>query len=478
MSSTAQNLASSRIAALLDENSFVEIGAAVTARATDFNMNNTDTPSDGVVTGYGVINDSLVYVYSQDASVLGGSLGEMHAKKITRIYDMAMKMGAPVIGLIDCAGLRLQEASDALNAFGELYLKQSLASGVVPQITAVFGNCGGGMAVASAMSDFTFMESKNGKLFVNSPNALAGNDASKCDTSAAKFQSEEVGIVDVVAEEAELIAQIRELVSMLPANNEDDLSYADCEDDLNRVCADLEASAADPAIALPMISDDGVFFETKAEYGKDMVTGFIKLNGTTVGAVANRSTLYDEEGNAVEQFNAEISARGCEKAASFVKFCDAFNIPVLTLTNAAGFKATKCTEKKIAKAAAALTAAFAEADVPKVNVITGKAFGSAYVTMNSKGLGADMVYAWPNAQIGMMDAKLAVKVMYPEADAKELREKAAAYAELQNSVASAAKRGYVDTVIDAQDTRKYVIGAFEMLFTKREDRPGKKHGTV
>ena len=478
MSSTAQNLASSRIAALLDENSFVEIGAAVTARATDFNMNNTDTPSDGVVTGYGVINDSLVYVYSQDASVLGGSMGEMHAKKITRIYYMAMKMGAPVIGLIDCAGLRLQEASDALNAFGELYLKQSLASGVVPQITAVFGNCGGGMAVASAMSDFTFMESKNGKLFVNSPNALAGNDASKCDTSAAKFQSEEVGIVDVVAEEAELIAQIRELVSMLPANNEDDLSYADCEDDLNRVCADLEASAADPAIALPMISDDGVFFETKAEYGKDMVTGFIKLNGTTVGAVANRSTLYDEEGNAVEQFNAEISARGCEKAASFVKFCDAFNIPVLTLTNAAGFKATKCTEKKIAKAAAALTAAFAEADVPKVNVITGKAFGSAYVTMNSKGLGADMVYAWPNAQIGMMDAKLAVKVMYPEADAKELREKAAAYAELQNSVASAAKRGYVDTVIDAQDTRKYVIGAFEMLFTKREDRPGKKHGTV
>lgn len=478
MSSTAQNLASSRIAALLDENSFVEIGAAVTARATDFNMNNTDTPSDGVITGYGVINDSLVYVYSQDASVLGGSMGEMHAKKISRIYDMAMKMGAPVIGLVDCAGLRLQEASDALNAFGELYMKQALASGVVPQITAVFGNCGGGMTVASAMSDFTFMESKKAKLFVNAPNALAGNDGSKCDTACAKFQSEEVGIVDVVAEETELIAQIRELVSMLPANNEDDLSYTDCEDDLNRVCADLEASAADPAIALPMISDDGVFFETKAEYGKDMVTGFIKLNGTTVGAVANRSTLYDEDGNAVEQFNAEMSARGCEKAASFVKFCDAFNIPVLTLTNAAGFKATKCTEKKIAKAAAALTAAFAEADVPKVNVVTGKAFGSAYVTMNSKGLGADIVYAWPNAQIGMMDAKMAVKVMYPEADAKELREKAAAYAELQNSVASAAKRGYVDTVIDAQDTRKYVIGAFEMLFTKREDRPGKKHGTV
>lgn len=478
MSNTAQTLASGRISALLDENSFVEIGAAVTARATDFNMNNTDTPSDGVITGYGVINGSLVYVYSQDASVLGGSMGEMHAKKIARIYDMAMKMGAPVIGLVDCAGLRLQEASDALNAFGELYLKQAMASGVVPQITAVFGNCGGGMAVASAMSDFTFMESKKAKLFVNSPNALEGNEVSKCDTASAAFQSEETGVIDVVAEETELIAQIRELVSLLPANNEDDLSYMDCDDDLNRVCADLEASAADPAIALSMISDSGIFFETKAMYAKDMVTGFIKLNGSTVGAVANRTVLYDEEGNKVEEFKAELSARGCEKAAKFVEFCDAFNIPVLTLTNAAGFKASKCTEKKIAKAAAALTYAFANATVPKVNVVTGKAYGSAYVIMNSKGLGADFVYAWPNAEIGMMDAKLAAKIMYAGAGAAELKEKAAAYAELQNNVASAAKRGYVDTVIDAQDTRKYVIGAFEMLFTKREDRPSKKHGSV
>lgn len=478
MSSTAQSSARSRIQALLDENSFVEIGAAVTARTTDFNMNNTDTPSDGVVTGYGVIDGSLVYVYSQDASVLGGSMGEMHAKKITRIYDMAMKMGAPVVGLVDCAGLRLQEATDALQAFGELYLKQAMASGVIPQITAVFGNCGGGMAVASAMSDFTFMESRKAKLFVNSPNALKGNDASKCDTASAAFQSEEAGIVDVVAEEAELIAKIRELISLIPANNEDDLSYMDCDDDLNRVCADLENAAADPAVALPMISDGGIFFETKADYGKDMVTGFIKLNGNTVGAVANRTALYDEEGNLVQEFAPELSARGCEKAAKFVKFCDAFEIPVLTLTNAAGYKAVVCSEKRMAKAAAALTSAFAEASVPKVNVVTGKAFGSAYVTMNSKGLGADFVYAWPKAQIGMMDAKLAVKVMYPEAGAEELKEKEKEYAGLQNSVDSAAKRGYVDTVIEPQDTRKYVIGAFEMLFTKREDRPAKKHGTV
>lgn len=405
-------------------------------------------------------------------------MGEMHAKKIVRIYDMAMKMGAPVIGLIDCAGLRLQEASDALNAFGELYLKQTMASGVVPQITAVFGNCGGGMAVASAMSDFTFMESKKARLFVNSPNALEGNELSKCDTASAAFQSEEAGIVDVVAEESELLVQIRELVSLLPANNEDDLSYMDCEDDLNRVCTELEISAGDPAIALPMISDSGIFFETKADYAKDMVTGFIKLNGVTVGTVANRTVLYDTEGNKSEEFKAELSARGCDKAARFVKFCDAFNIPVLTLTNASGFKASKCTEKKIAKAAAALTYAFANASVPKVNVVTEKAYGSAYVIMNSKGLGADFVYAWPKAEIGMMDAKLAAKIMYADTDAKEQKEKAAEYADLQNNVASAAKRGYVDTVIEAQDTRKYVIGAFEMLFTKREERPVKKHGTV
>ena len=194
--------------------------------------------------------------------------------------------------------------------------------------------------------------------------------------------------------------------------------------------------------------------------------------------MANRTVLYDEEGKAAEEFKPELSAKGCEKAAKFVKFCDAFNIPVLTLTNASGFKASKCTEKKIAKAAAALTYAFADASVPKVNVVTGKAYGSAYVTMNSKGLGADFVYAWPKAEIGMMEAKLAAKIMYAGADAAELKEKAAAYAELQNNAASAAKRGYVDTVIDAQDTRKYVIGAFEMLFTKREERPDKKHGTV
>ena len=225
MSNTAQNLASTRIASLLDENSFVEIGGYVTARNTDFNMQQTETPGDGVVTGYGVIDGHLVYVYSQDASVLGGTIGEMHAKKIAGLYDMAMKMGAPVIGLLDCAGLRLQEATDALNAFGEIYLKQTMASGVIPQITAIFGRCGGGLALVPALTDFTFMEGKKAELFVNSPNALDGNNKDKCDTASAKFQSEEAGLVDFIGTQDEILAGIRELVAMLPANNEDDMSY-------------------------------------------------------------------------------------------------------------------------------------------------------------------------------------------------------------------------------------------------------------
>ncbi|MBR6518112.1 MAG: carboxyl transferase, partial [Oscillospiraceae bacterium] len=247
---------------------------------------------------------------------------------------------------------------------------------------------------------------------------------------------------------------------------------------LNRACAGIENAVEDTAIALANISDDNILFETKREYAKDMVTGFIRLNGMTVGAVANRSKVYDEEANVVAEFDGSLSVRGAKKAAEFVEFCDAFNIPVLTLTNVSGFAATKCAEKELAKAVAKLTYAFANATVPKVNVIIGKAFGSAYVAMNSKSIGADIVYAWPSAEIGMMEANLAAKIMYADADAATQREKAAEYKELQSSPLSAARRGYVDTIIQPVDTRKYVIGAFEMLFTKREDRPSKKHGTV
>ena len=473
-----ENSASRRIATLLDEGSFVEIGGAVTARSTTFNLQEKAAPSDGVITGYGVIDGNLVYVYSQDADVLGGALGEMHAKKIARIYDMAMKMGAPVIGLIDCAGLRLQEATDALEAFGSLYHKQALASGVIPQVTAIFGMCGGGLAVVPGLTDFTFMEAKDGKLFVNSPNALEGNEISKCNTASAEYQSKTAGLVDGIGAEEEILGQIRDLVCMLPANNEDDMSYEECTDDLNRICADIANASEDTVIALAQIADNQILVETKKDYAKEMVTGFIRLNGMTVGVVANRSKVYNAEAEVEAEFDSVLTVDGCKKATDFVNFCDAFSIPVLTLTNVTGFAATVESEKNMASAVAKLTYAFANATVPKVNVIVGKAFGSAYVSMNSKSIGADLVYAWPTAEIGMMDAKLAAQIMYADADAETLNEKAAEYKELQSSPNSAAARGYVDAIIEPADTRKYVIGAFEMLFTKREDRPAKKHGTV
>ena len=477
MSTTSK--ASQRIAALLDDNSFVEIGGLVTARATDFNLKPNETPSDGCITGYGVINGNLVYVYSQDASVLNGTIGEMHAKKITNLYDLAMKTGAPVIGLIESAGLRLQEATDALAAFGEIYLKQTMASGVIPQITAVFGTCGGGLGLFPTMTDFTFMEEKNAKLFVNAPNALDGNVITKCDSSSAKFQAEESGIVDVVADEATILEKVRELVSFLPANNEDDASFLeDCTDDLNRVNPEIAGCVGDTSVALSILADDNNFFEVKSGYAKNMVTGFLRLDGVTVGAVANRSEICDEEGKVAEKLDAVLTAEGCEKAAEFVNFCDAFGIPVLTLTNVKGYEATLASEKTIAKAAAKLTYAFANATVPKVNVVIGKALGTAYVVMNSKAIGAYITMAWPDAQIGAMDGKLAAKIMYDGQGADVINEKAAEYEALTLNVTSAAKRGYVDQIVNAADTRKYVIGAFEMLFTKSEDRPAKKHGTV
>lgn len=475
MSNTSQ--ASVRIKSLLDENSFVEIGGLITARATDFNMEPKETPADGVITGYGLIDGNLVYVYSQDASVLGGSIGEMHAKKIVNLYDFALKMGAPVIGLLDSAGLRLQEATDALNGFGEIYRKQALASGVIPQITAVFGSCGGGLALFPTMTDFTFMEGKKARLFVNSPNALDGNVESKNDTASAKFQSAESGIVDVVADEADMFVKIRQLVAMLPANNEENGSYDECADDLNRAGTGLANCVGDTAAALAQISDNNIYFEMKADYAEEMTVGFIRLNGMTVGAVANRTEVTGADGKAVK-FDAVLTPDGCMKAAEFIGFCDAFDIPVLSLTNVKGFAATIEAEKEIAKASAKLTYAFANATVPKVNVIIGQAYGSAYVTMNSKAIGADLTLAWDGASIGMMDAQLAAKIMYDGKGAEVIGEKAAAYKELQTSAASAARRGYVDQIISPDDTRKYVIGAFEMLFTKREEHPNKKHGTV
>lgn len=464
-----------RIEHLLDGASFVEIGGYVTSRSTDFNLNPQETPGDGVITGYGVIDGNLVYVYSQDVKVLGGSIGEMNAKKITNIYDLAMKVGAPVIGMIDCAGLRLQEAVDALSGFGTVFAKQALASGVIPQLTAIFGTCGGGSALIPTLTDITVLEKEKGRLFVNSPNALEGNKVSALDTANASFQGENNSQIDIVAEgEEEVISYLRKLVTILPACFDDDASYEECNDDLNRIIPELNDLAHDARSIFSHISDDNFFLELKKEYAKDMVIGFARLNGVTVGCIGNQAA----------ESKGVLTTKGANKAAEFVDFCDAFNIPILTITNTTGFKATIHEEKTIAKASAKLTYAYANAIVPKVTLVTGDAFGTAYIAMNSKSIGADIVYAWPNARIGMMDPEQAVRIMYADEISRAedkmafIAEKTACYDELQSSALSAARRGYVDDIIEPDATRKRVIAAMEMLFTKREDRPAKRHGTV
>jgi len=466
-----------RIASLVDENSFVEIGAGITKRSTDFNMQEKSVPADGVITGYGLVQNTPVYIYSQDASALNGTVGEMHAKKIAHIYEMAVKTGVPIIGLIDCAGMRLQESTDALAGFGEIYRVKTEASGIIPQISAVFGNCGGGVAVLTAMSDFTFMEAKNGRLFVNSPNTLEGNYTEKLDTASAEFQSTASNVDVVIEGEAEILGSIRELISILPENNNDTAFSEECMDDLNRTVPDFAAEVPDPAFALEDLSDNHFFFELKQGYAEEMVTGFICFDGMTVGAVANRTAIFDEKGETIKKFDGRLTTAGCEKAADFIQKCDAFNIPVLSLTNTEGYATSVAEEKTIAKAAAKLTAAFVSAEVPKVNLIVGKAYGSAYITMNSKHLGADMVFALPNAEIGMMDAQVAAKIMY-SGDAKaNLAEKASQFA-ARTSTDAAAARGYIDSIIKPEAARKQLLYAFEMLYSKSEYPIGKKHGTI
>jgi acetyl-CoA carboxylase carboxyltransferase component len=328
------------------------------------------------------------------------------------------------------------------------------------------------------MTDFTFMEEKAAKLFVNSPNALCGNYEEKNDTASAVFQADEAGNVDIVANEDEIYGEIRTLVSLLPSCNEEFGMVTECTDDLNREVSDIANCTGDTSIALSLIADDNSYFEVKAGFGKQITTGFIRLNGQTVGCVANRCEGYDDEGNKAWDADTILTVDAASKAADFVNFCDSFDIPVLTLTNVTGFDADLESEKRMAKAVSKLAFSFANATVPKVNLVVGKAFGTAGVVMNSKSLGCDITLALDSAKIGMMDANLAAKVIFDGKGPDAVAEGAKEYDKLQNSVDSAARRGYVDRVIAAADTRKYVISAFEMLYTKREDRPSRKHGTV
>lgn len=464
MSNVKKSPALERIEQVLDEHSFVEIGALVQSRNTDFDLMDQQETSDGVITGHGLVDGKLVFIYSQDATVVNGTIGEMHGKKIASIYDMAMKMGAPIIGLIDCGGVRLQESVDALEAIGVLYQKSVEASGVVPQVMGVFGNCGGGLSVLAGLSDFVYMEEK-ANMYFHSPDALPGNRKDVLDTASAEFQGNESGIVDSIGSTSEILADIRKCVNFLPGSNREDGAVAECFDDLNRGCEGLEQKRGDIISFVQEIADDKLFLETKKGFAQDMITGFVKLNGVTIGVVANQKK---EEG---------LTVLGCEKAAQFVQFCDAFEIPVLSMVNVSGYEASVAGEKGLAKAVAKLTFAFGNATVPKISLLLEKAYGSAYIVMNSKSLGADLVFAYPDTEVGTMEANLAAKIMYPTLAGEELNKKALEYHNMQSGAEVAAKRGYVDRILSFVDTRKYLIAGFEMLYSKRMDTPYKKHGT-
>lgn len=444
MSNYAKTKAIERIENLLDENSFVEIGALVEARSTDFNIDETNTPSDGVVTGYGQIDGQLVFVYSQDPDVLGGSIGEMHAKKIVNIYEKAIDVGAPVIGLIDSSGLRLQESVDALEAFGQIYYMQSYASGVIPQISIILGSCGGGLSVVAKLSDFTFMEKSNAKLFVNSPNAIDENKTVK--SASAEFQAK-AGNVDFILDESQIYQEARRLVSTLPPNAFERAVDYESEDDLNR---GVNVEGKEPLEFATEISDNGFVIECKREFSDDIFTGLIKLSGIIIGVIGNK-TCDDEH---------KFTSEGLKKASEFVNTCNVFRIPILTITNVSGFTTTFDTEKNGVSEMASLVYAFASCEVPKVNIIVGEATGSAYPIMNSKALDADMVFAYPTSKVSVMDSEKAAEIIYGD------KSKASSYEDVQNNINAVASRGYVDNIIYPIDTRKYLISAFDMLFTK------------
>lgn len=469
-----------RILQLLDEGTFVETDAHVVSRAQELAADKV--AGDGAITGYGTIDGRLTYVSAQDSAFLGGALGEMQAKKIADIVDMAVKMGAPYVGMIDCSGARIQEGLDALNGFGKIMSSMSAASGVIPQIMAVMGPCPAGMSFVAAMADFVFM-TESAEMSVNGAELIkaAGDlNATAKTVGGIEINAEKNGMAHFTEkDDAACISNIKKLLSILPDNNLSGAPRAECADDLNRFCDSLGSLTAaedyDIKTVINTIADDQNFIEVHAAYAKNMVCGFVRLNGATVGVAANQNA--EKEG--------QLSVKACTKAAGFVRFCDSFNIPILTLTDTAGFVPCLCEEKQgLAKAVGKMVYAFTEASVPKVNVVINKAYGSAYVAMNSKSIGADFSYAWSGSDIAPLDPVTCASVLYHDEIAASgdqavcRREKAEEYRKAYATPVNAAAKGYIDDIIEPGATRARVISAFEMLSSKRAAGPARKHGNI
>lgn len=475
-----------RIEAFLDPGTFTELDAFVEHRATELGMDEVDAPGEGVVIGYGTVNGRLVYLFAQDFTVIGGSLGEMHAAKICKAMDMAMKVGCPCIGINDSGGARIQEGVDALYGYGNIFYRNTLASGVIPQISVIMGPCAGGAVYSPALTDFTVMVDKTSNMFITGPQvikAVTGEDVSAEALGGATVHSEVSGCASLMfADEQATIAGVKKLLSYLPQNNIEDAPLCQTADDVARACSDLADIIPDSANkpydirdVISRVFDDGDYFEIQPLYAKNIVTCFARLGGRSVGVIANQPKVLA----GVLDINAS------DKASRFIRFCDSFNLPIITLTDTAGYLPGVGQEHGgVIRHGAKLLYAYSEASVPKINVILRKAYGGAYIAMCSRHLGADQVFAWPSAEIAVMGPEGAANIIFKK-DIDEASDPAAArkdkIQEYKDSFANpykAAARGYVDDVIDPATTRSRLASALTMLLGKREARPAKKHGNT
>jgi len=475
-----------RILALMDEGSFVEIDAFVKHRCTEFGMDEVEAPGEGVVTGYGTVDGRLTYVYAQDFTVIGGSLGEMHAKKICKVMDMAIKMGAPIIGMNDSGGARIQEGINALAGFGDIFYRNTKASGVIPQISVIMGPCAGGAVYSPALTDFVFMVENTSQMFITGPQvikAVTGEEVTLEELGGANAQAEKSGVAHFTsASDEECIQKIRKLLSYLPSNNLEEAPFDAPTDEINRLSEKLTSIVPDDANkaydvkeVIREVVDNADFFEIMEKFAKNIVIGFAKMNGQTIGVVANQPA----------QKAGALDVDASDKAARFIRFCDCFNIPLVTFTDIPGYLPGVSQEHNgIIRHGAKLLYAYSEATVPKINVITRKAYGGAYIAMSSKHLGADMVMAWPTAEIAVMGPDGAANIIFKDeiknsADPITTRqEKIAEYRDKLANPYEAAKYGYVDDIIEPDSTRPRIIAALEMLASKREAVPSKKHGNI
>jgi len=475
-----------RLESFVDPGSFVEIDAFVEHRATDLGMSEIEAPGEGVVIGYGTVNSRLVYMYAQDFTVIGGSLGEMHAAKICKAMDMAMKVGCPCVGINDSGGARIQEGVDALSGYGDIFYRNTLASGVVPQVSVIMGPCAGGAVYSPALTDFTVMVDKTSNMFITGPQvikAVTGEDVSSEALGGARVHSEVSGVASLMfADEQATIAGVRKLLSYLPANNIEDVPLASTADSVTRPCSDLAAlipdspnKPYDTRDVIARIFDDGDWFEIQPLYAKNIVTCFARLGGRTVGVIANQP----------KELAGVLDINASDKASRFIRICDSFNIPLVTLTDTAGYLPGVGQEHGgVIRHGAKLLYAYSEATVPKLTVIVRKAYGGAYIAMCSRHLGADQVFAWPSAEIAVMGPDGAANIIFKKeideaADpAAARKEKIADYKKNFANPYKAAARGYVDDVIDPADTRARLASALAMLLGKRESRPAKKHGNT